>query len=147
ASPGEAAREADVVLSVNSGAAAPAAAASVGPSLGAHQLYADLNTASAALKRSLADTVAPSGAAFVDVALLGPVPGTGLRTPALASGPGAARFAGLFGPLGMPVEVLGDDPGEAATRKLLRSVFHKGLAAAVTESLEAAERAGCEEWL
>src|SRR5262249_43793143 len=71
ASPGEAAREADVVLSVNSGAAAPAAAASVGPSLGAHQLYADLNTASAALKRSLADTVAPSGAAFVDVALLG----------------------------------------------------------------------------
>src|SRR5262249_20845737 len=56
-------------------------------------------------------------------------------------------FAELLGPLGMPVAVLGDEPGEAATRKLLRSVFFKGIAAAVLESLEAAEAAGCEDWL
>ena len=47
----------------------------------------------------------------------------------------------------MPVEVLSDLPGDAATRKLLRSVFMKGLAAAVVESLSAAELAGCEPWL
>jgi 3-hydroxyisobutyrate dehydrogenase-like beta-hydroxyacid dehydrogenase len=47
----------------------------------------------------------------------------------------------------MPVEVLGDQPGQAAARKLLRSVFMKGLAAASIESLRAARQAGCEPWM
>ncbi len=38
-------------------------------------------------------------------------------------------------------------PGDAATRKLVRSVFYKGLAASVTEALRAARAAGCEDWL
>jgi len=70
-----------------------------------------------------------------------------VRTPCLVSGPGAARFADVFRPLGTPVEVLGPEPGEAATRKLLRSVFMKGIAAAAIESLAAAEAAGSEAWL
>ena len=37
--------------------------------------------------------------------------------------------------------------GSAATRKLLRSVFYKGLAAAVLEALWAAEAAGEEAWM
>lgn len=147
ASPGDAAAGADVVLSVNSQAAAVAAARSVAGALTTRHLYADLNTASAAVKRAVAAEIAPSGAAFVDVALLAPVPGKGVRTPALASGPGAARFGATFGELGMPVEVLGDVPGDAATRKLLRSVFMKGVAAAALESLSAARAAGCETWL
>jgi 3-hydroxyisobutyrate dehydrogenase-like beta-hydroxyacid dehydrogenase len=81
------------------------------------------------------------------VALLGPVPGNGLGTPCLASGPGAERFAEIFGALGMPVETVGAEPGAAAARKLLRSVFMKGLAAAALESLAAAEAAGDEPWL
>jgi len=139
ASPGEAVAGADVVLSVN--AHALAAAESVAGSLTATQLYADLNTSSAAVKQQVAAVVA--AATFVDVALLAPVPGLGVRAPCLASGPGADRFAAIFGPLGMPVEVVAD----AATQKLIRSVFMKGLAAAVLESLSAAERAGCEPWL
>ena len=111
------------------------------------QLYADLNTAAPALKLELAAVVVPSGALFVDGALMGPVPGQGMRTPCLACGPGAAGFAELLRPLGMPVVVLGGEPGEAATRKLLRSVFMKGLAAAAIESLAAARAAGCEAWL
>ena len=138
---------AGVVLSVNGQSAALAAARSVTVALGPAQLYADLNTTSAGVKREVAAAVAPSGALFADVALLAPVPANGLRTPALVSGPGAQRFAEVFAPLGMPVETLGDDPGEAATRKLLRSVFMKGLAAAAIESLGAAEAAGCEPWL
>ena len=87
-----------------------------------------LNTGSVGLKRELADLV---GAGFADVALMAPVPGRGLRTPALASGTGAAGFAAAFAPLGMPVEVVGEEPGEAARRKLLRSVAWKGFAAVV----------------
>ena len=50
-------------------------------------------------------------------------------------------------PLGMPVDVVGREPGEAAGLKLLRSVFMKGLAASVLESVEAARRRGAEDWL
>jgi hypothetical protein len=47
----------------------------------------------------------------------------------------------------MPVTPIGGEPGDAAARKLLRSVVMKGLGTAVVESLAAAEAAGCAEWL
>jgi 3-hydroxyisobutyrate dehydrogenase-like beta-hydroxyacid dehydrogenase len=135
-------RDADVVLSVNAAAVALEVAEGVAGSLDGGTLYADLNTSSPGLKRQLADAVP---CPFADVALVGTVPATGLGTPALASGPGAERFADLLGPLGMPVDVVGTEPGEAAGLKLLRSVFMKGLAAAALESLEAARAAGAEQ--
>ena len=107
-------------------------------------VYADCNTSSPALKRALATSVPAS---FADVALVGTVPTLGLRTPALVSGAGAERFAELFRPLGMPVDVVGSAAGDAAGLKLLRSVFMKGLAAAAIESVEAARAAGAEEWV
>jgi 3-hydroxyisobutyrate dehydrogenase-like beta-hydroxyacid dehydrogenase len=138
---------ASAVLSVNTAAAALELARELRPALGAGQLYADLNTASPALKAEIAATVRPSGALFADVALMGPVPGRGLRTPSVVSGDGASLFAELFAPRGMPVELVEGGPGAAAARKLLRSVFMKGLAAAAIESLAAAREAGHEEWL
>jgi len=140
----EAVRDAAIVLSLNSAAVAVEAAAAAAPGLRADAVYADLNTAAPAVKRAAAKA---AGAAFADVALLGPVPGNGVRTPALASGPGAERFAAALRALGMPVTHLGPEVGEASARKLARSVFAKGLAAAVGESLEAARRLGCEDWL
>jgi 3-hydroxyisobutyrate dehydrogenase-like beta-hydroxyacid dehydrogenase len=134
-----------VVLSVNSAAAARAVAAGALPALGPDAVFADLNTASPALKRELAALT--GDAPFADVALLGPVPVRGLRTPALAAGSGARAFADVLGPLGMPVEVVSAEAGDAAARKLLRSVFMKGLAASAIESLDAATAAGQAEWL
>jgi 3-hydroxyisobutyrate dehydrogenase-like beta-hydroxyacid dehydrogenase len=141
-----AARDCDAVLSLNSAAAAVDAAKSVAPQLPG-VLFADLNTAAPARKREVDAVVRSAGGSFADVGLLGPVPGHGLHTPALASGPGAARFEELLGGLGMPVTVVGTDAGDASARKLARSVFAKGLAAAVGESLAAAEKLGCEEWM
>ena len=137
----------DVVLSVNSAAAALGAATAALPALSKGSVYADLNTAAPELKREMAVLVEGAGARFADVALLGAVPATGIRTSALASGTGARAFADALMPLGMPVEVVSELPGDAATLKLLRSVFMKGIAAAVIESLEAAEAAGRRDWL
>lgn len=145
--PADAGAGISLVLSLATAAHATEAAASVAPWLGAAQVYADLNTGPPALKRDVAEVVEGRGAAFADVALLGPVPGRGLATPALASGRGAERFAALVRPLGMPVDVCGDAPGDAAALKLIRSVFMKGVAASVLESVEAARRHGAEEWL
>ena len=76
-----------------------------------------------------------------------PVPGQGLRTPMLVSGPGAEHYATVMSRLGADVTVLPGPPGAAATRKLIRSVFVKGMAAAIIEAVQAARKAGCEEWL
>lgn len=137
----------DVVLSVTAASAALAAAGDAAGRLREGQVFADLNASGAALKRAVAEVIAPTGALFADVAVMGVVPRDGLRTPALVSGPGAEAFAQRLRPLGMPVEVLGDEPGAAAARKLLRSVFMKGLAASCIESLRAARAAGCEDWM
>jgi 3-hydroxyisobutyrate dehydrogenase-like beta-hydroxyacid dehydrogenase len=143
----EAARGADLVLSVNSAKAAVQALAAGLAGLRPGALWADLNTASPGTKRQLADMALAAGAAFADVAMMAPVPGRGLRVPMLASGTGAARYAAILSPLGAEVEVLDGPAGLAASRKLLRSVFYKGMATSVVEALDAARASGDEEWL
>jgi 3-hydroxyisobutyrate dehydrogenase-like beta-hydroxyacid dehydrogenase len=137
----------DVVLVLTAAAAAFEAATAALPSLAPGTIYADLNTARPLLKRQIATLVAGTGARFADVALVGTVPVRGLGTPALASGSGASAFADVLGPLGMPVDVVSEEAGDAAALKLLRSVFMKGLAASAIESVRAAEAAGHAAWL
>ncbi len=153
ASEAEAARGAHLVLSVNTAKAAVDAfkAALAGlrqdDSTGQDVLWADLNTASPGTKRQLAELAEEAGVPFADVAMMAPVPGRGLRVPMLASGTGAARYAAILGPLGAGIEVLDGPAGLAASRKLLRSVFYKGMATSVVEALDAARAADDEEWL
>jgi 3-hydroxyisobutyrate dehydrogenase-like beta-hydroxyacid dehydrogenase len=143
----EAAQGADLVLSVNSAKAAVDAFRAGRRGLGPGALWADLNTASPGVKRELAGIAEAGGMPFADVAMMAPVPGRGLRVPMLASGDGADRYAGLLTPLGADIEVLAGPAGLAASRKLLRSVFYKGMAASIVEALEAARAAGHEQWL
>jgi len=117
------------------------------PGLAPPALFADLNTSSAELKQRLAGLAGAHGIAFADVAMMAPVPGRGIRTPMLVSGPAAAEVAAAITGLGGNAEAIEGPAGAAASRKLCRSVFYKGMAAAVTESLRAGRAAGCESWL
>lgn len=139
----DACRECAVVVSLTCAHEAEAALAAALRGMRPGAIYADLNTASSGLKARLAELAEEAGIGFADVALMAPVPGNGLRTPMLA----AAPFAAMFSELGGTVEMLPGPAGAAAARKLVRSVFYKGMAAAVTEALRAAQAAGCEEWL
>ena len=142
----EACTGADLVLSVNSAADAPDALAEGLPGCAPGIVWADLNTASPGEKQALAGSAADR-VRVVDVAMMSPVPGHGLRTPMTASGPAATGYAELISPFGAEVDVLAGPVGAAATHKLLRSVFYKGLAAAVLEATAAAEAAGLSDWL
>jgi 3-hydroxyisobutyrate dehydrogenase-like beta-hydroxyacid dehydrogenase len=149
----EAAQGAQLVLSVNSAKAALDAFKAGLPGLLAagrprpDVVWADLNTASPGIKRRLAGLAHDAGVPFADVAMMAPVPGRGLRVPMLASGAGAGRYAALLTPLGAGIEVLDGPAGLAASKKLLRSVFYKGMAASIVEALDAARAAGDEPWL
>jgi 3-hydroxyisobutyrate dehydrogenase-like beta-hydroxyacid dehydrogenase len=143
----EAAAGADLVLSVNS---AKAAVGAFGAALGAIRpgtIWADLNTAAPGVKEELAGMGRAHGVPVTDIAMMAPVPGRGLRVPMLASGEAADRVAARLSAFGADIEVLDGPVGLAACKKLLRSVFYKGMAASIVEALEAARAAGYEDWL
>lgn len=148
AEPRAAVAGAELVLAVTAAADSLTALTQALEEIPAGAVYADLATASPTRKQHLAAVAATRSLRFVDVALMAMVPGNGLYAASLVSGPGAARYAALLAPAGVPVEVVGDEPGLAATRKLLRSVVMKGLPALLIESLRAAEAAGlgAETW-
>jgi 3-hydroxyisobutyrate dehydrogenase-like beta-hydroxyacid dehydrogenase len=143
--PADVAVGADLVLSLSSAADALDAAGSVADHMGSQCVFVDANTAAPERKREVAEAL--DGIPFADLALMQSVPGRGLKTPALAAGPGAERAVAILGELGMPVAAIGGDVGAAAARKLARSVFVKGMAAAVAESLAAGDALGCGDWL
>jgi 3-hydroxyisobutyrate dehydrogenase-like beta-hydroxyacid dehydrogenase len=145
--PNEAVFDANIIMGITASADAFTAINQALASIKNGSLYADLSTSSAAVKKQLASIAISQKIEFADVALMTIVPGNGLRTPALASGQGADQYVSILTPLGVPVEAISDIPGDAATRKLLRSVLMKGLASLVIEAMQAGHAAGCEEWL
>jgi 3-hydroxyisobutyrate dehydrogenase-like beta-hydroxyacid dehydrogenase len=143
----EAASGADLVLSVNSAKEAVGALLAALPAMAPGALWADLNTASPGIKRELAQIGQAHGIAVTDIAMMAPVPGKGLRVPMIASGESATQVAARLRAYGADIDVLDGPAGLAASKKLLRSVFYKGMAASIVEALEAARAAGCEPWL
>jgi len=135
----------DIVLVLTGAAAAPAVAAECLPVLAKGSCYADFTSSSPHVMQELGQV--PSEAEFADVAILGPVPTQGAKTPLMVSGPGSSAVAALLAPLGAAVEIADGEPGAAMAHKLLRSVLMKGLASVVVEAVTAGRAAGLEEWI
>lgn len=140
-------RDADLVLSLVGAGSAASVLADALPAMASAALYADMNTSGPDNKRALAEVAAARGIGFVDVAILAPVTRARIDTPLLVSGPGVAALQPLLTQLRIPAVDVGSDAGAAASRKLLRSVFMKGLAAVVIESVTAAQAFGAEAWV
>lgn len=135
---------ADLVISINSSTVSVSVAQQIAPLLNPGAIYADLNTGTPALKRKLAGFF-PDGS-FADVAIMKPVPGLAEKVPMAVSGTGAQGFVTLLGPFGMNLEYVSDIAGEAAARKLLRSILAKGMAGVLIDCLWAAESMGLQDW-
>jgi len=145
--PEEAVTHADFVFGITAATDATEALNQALASIPSEAVYADFSTASPGLKKSLAGNAAARDLAFVDVALMAPVPGKGINTPVGLSGNGAQALADLLRQVSTPLEIVSDVPGDAALRKLLRSVMMKGLAALLIEAMRAGNKAGVGDWL
>ncbi len=102
----------------------------------------DGNSCAPATKRKNARLVEAVGARYVDMAIMAPVHPRLHETPVLLAGPHAQAAADLAARLGMRAEVVGDEVGQAAAVKMIRSVMVKGLEALTAECVLAAEKAG-----
>jgi len=143
----EAVTSADVAISLVGAHAAVSVAEQVAPLLEAGRLYADLNTAAPEVKSAVERVAGRAGLLVADVAVLAPVTRAGIRTPLLASGPGADVLAGLLRPFGVPIDTIDAPVGAAARLKIVRSIFMKGLATLLIETLTAAEAADAADWM
>jgi 3-hydroxyisobutyrate dehydrogenase-like beta-hydroxyacid dehydrogenase len=139
---GDAVDSAGLVLSLVGATAAGAVLDEALPRMSPSAAFADFNTAAPESKRDLATRAVAAGIPFADVAIMAPVPRAGIRTELFASGEGAGAAAETLAGYGLPIRVVGADAGDAAGLKLVRSVFMKGLAGLVFESLAAAEKIG-----
>jgi 3-hydroxyisobutyrate dehydrogenase-like beta-hydroxyacid dehydrogenase len=139
---GDAVDGAELVLSLVGASAANAVLGEALPRMTASAAFADFNTGAPEQKRGLATRAVEAGIPFADVAVMAPVPRAGIETELFASGDGAETTADGLRGFGLPIRVVGADAGDAAGLKLVRSVFMKGLAGLVFESLAAAEKIG-----
>ena len=114
------------------------------PYLNATHLYADLNSVSPGVKQSIARTIEATGARFVEIAMMAPVPPNGHKVPMLAGGQGAPDFVNRLAPLGISAEIVSREVGTAAATKMFRSIMIKGLEALITECVLGASRYNAE---
>ncbi len=138
-------READIVfLAVTASSSLQAALACL-PGLRKGQLFLDINSVSPQRKIETAARVAASGASYVDVAVMAPVAPYEHKVPCLIGGPGAAALLPRAQAMGMKMELVSAEVGQASAIKMFRSIMIKGLEALVLESMLAASEYRVEE--
>lgn len=141
----DAVREADLVMLTVTASSSLEAARSCLPGLRKGQLFLDMNSVSPKRKIETAALVAPTGAAYVDVAVMAPAAPYLHKVPCLIGGPGAERLAPRAAALGMKMELVSGEVGQASAIKMFRSIVVKGLEALLVESMTACAEYGVED--
>jgi len=141
----DAVREADLVMLVVTASSSLEATKSCLPGLRKGQLFLDMDSVSPGRKIETAALVAPTGAAYVDCAVMAPAAPYLHKVPSLIGGPGAAALAPRAAALGMKMELVSDEVGQASAIKMFRSIVVKGLEALLVESMTACAEYGVED--
>jgi hypothetical protein len=139
------ASECNVLLSTVTANQAAAAAEQNAPHLTANHIYADLNSISPDLKRSIAQLIEARGARFVEIAIMSPVPPHLHRVPMFLGGAHARALVDLLAQFGMNLEIISEQIGAASATKMCRSIVVKGLEALLLECVLSAVPYGADE--
>jgi len=146
ASAGEAAAEADLVISAVTAAQDLDAAKSVAGGLRKGAFFLDFNSASPEMKKRSAEIVNGAGGRYVEAAVMAPIGPKRIATPMLLGGPHAEAFLPLGAEIGFSgMSFFSADYGKASAAKMCRSVMVKGIEALLTESLISARHYGVEQ--
>jgi 3-hydroxyisobutyrate dehydrogenase-like beta-hydroxyacid dehydrogenase len=144
-SPAELAAAAEILISAVTASSALDAVNQTLPFLEQRHTYVDINSVSPGMKQEIDALVRAHRAAFVEAAVMAPVPPFGHRVPMLLGGDGAKRFADALSPFGMRLEVISENVGAAVAVKMCRSIVVKGLEALLFECVMGANRYGAED--
>lgn len=141
----DALRGASLVFSVVTADQSLAAASAAAAHLQAGQTFVDMNSVSPQTKQASAARVQQSGAAYVEAAVMAPVPPQRLRVPVLLGGASAPQVEARLNALGMRTQAVADTIGYASAVKLCRSIMIKGMEALCVQSMLAARQFGVQD--
>ncbi|GIN15720.1 dehydrogenase [Shouchella clausii] len=108
-------------------------------------IFIDFTTSSPLVKEQNKDKVETRGAYYIDAAIMGTVATQGSKVPILLSGNRVAEVNSLLNSIGFDGNYLDRDAGAAASIKLIRSIFMKGLEALTIEALTTAQYYGVRQ--
>lgn len=134
--------DADLVVSCVFGGVALEVFKKSAPWMRKGAFYADFTTADPDDMRKAHQHARMHGIQFVDVAIMGAISASRSSTPLICAGEDCSLVLSVMQQCASPIRQVGTKPGEAATLKLLRSIFTKGLEALSIECLMAAEEKG-----
>ena len=103
------------------------------------QFFLDVNSAAPQTKSEAAHMIAPTGAHYVEGAVMAPVPGPGIKVQILGGGPKAQELAPKLNALGMNIQPVATEYGRASAMKLCRSIMIKGIEALIVDCAKAAK--------
>ncbi len=135
----------DIVISAVTANVALEVAETCAPLLSPGQIYIDVNSVSPGTKKKIADVIKGAGASFVEVSIMGAVPGPRHTVPILMCGEAAPDVKAALDPYGMNLTDLGPEYGRAAATKMFRSVMIKGMEALLQECVLGASKYGAAE--
>jgi 3-hydroxyisobutyrate dehydrogenase-like beta-hydroxyacid dehydrogenase len=127
------AEKSDIILSVVSPGVSVAVTRELVKHLKPGSFYIDLTSSHPDDMKTVAALVAPTGAYFVDGAMMGALPVYGHRVLIYVAGSRAAEAARRLNASGMNLKVVGKDPGQASAVKLILSIATKGFGALLLE--------------
>lgn len=144
----EAVKDVDIIFSANLSSVSVEIAEELTGILKPNQFFCEMNTSGPEKKKKIAEILKPTGVKIIDLAIMAPVPPKGIFTPLLASGEYVTEFLEKVNSLNLDLKILENSQvGDAATRKLLRSIVYKGIAAVVCEAMEAGKTFGMETYI
>lgn len=129
--PGAVVKAADIIISAVPGSYALQAAEGLVTELNEQKIYADVSTSSPTIKQKIAELIEPTGAGFVDGALMAGLTLHQHKVPALVSGNAASKFIELMTPYHMSLNKVSDRAGDAIAVKLVRSIYTSRVSMAV----------------
>jgi len=132
----------DIIISSVTSSVAVEVAEAAAAHLSERHIYVDLNSTSPEVKIGIGQTIEPTGARFVEAAVMAAVPPFKQKVPMLLCGPAAPDVIAALAPFGMDLEDFGPELGRAAATKMFRSIVVKGLEALLQECVLGADRYG-----
>ncbi len=132
----------EIIFSAVTSSVAYKVADAIKPHLNSGHIYVDLNAITPEVSKKIASIIEKTGAVYVDGAMVGSLKAHKHKVPILLSGRDVEALTNKIGPLGFNTSFVGEEPGTASGNKLIRSVFTKGLAALLIETLICAKKLG-----
>ncbi|MBP1930199.1 NAD(P)-binding domain-containing protein [Ammoniphilus resinae] len=128
-----------LILTLVNSSSSETVAQNIAPALSSRTIYLDLTTSTPQMKARSEQFISSYAGMYVDASIMGTVATEQHRVPLLIAGANGEKVKFQLDRLGFNATVIDQPNGAAASIKLLRSIFMKGLEALVIETMLTAE--------